>query len=626
MAVRRVLTGGESSLEIRLGLALAGAGLLGVARIYRALAPEQIEVAALAEAVAALMVGIPIIYLGIVGLLRGGRAFVAEQLVALVVLAAVAQGDFVAATLVPLFLLLGHVFEERSILGARRAIAGLADLTSAKATVVEGSATRVVDADSLKPGDMILVRPGEAFPADGTVTSGVSAVDQSPVTGESVPQDVEVGSETFAGSINLSGALRVEVTRVGEDTALGKVSKLLEEASLSKPPVVQMMQKYASLYLPAVLSIALGVLLLTRSIDRAISVLIISCPCAFVLAGPAAIVASMAVASRHGILIKGARFLERMAEVDSLILDKTGTVTLGQLAVTNLSPSPGISTDQLLQAAITGSSESRHPVSVAIAEAARSRGFEPDGLESTTEFPGKGIEAVSDNGTIRLGRKSWFEELGLPVPSDVSSDYSRSVTWVAAGDLILGAVLLSDRPRPEVMSALSQLRTLGIARVSMVTGDRKAVAAPLADSLNLNHVQWELLPEDKLRVVTREREEGHTVMVVGDGVNDALALAAGDVGVAMGAAGCQIAIESSDVALMHNDLRALATAVDLSRHTRRTINWNVVIGAGYSIFMLSLAVSGLVSPVAAAALHNLGSVFVLVNSARLLGHTNRHTA
>jgi len=620
-----ILTGTESALGIRLGMALSGAGLLGVARIYRALAPTQIEVAAVAEVLAAFMVGVPVFYLALVGLAKGGRSYVAEQLVSLAVLAAMSQGDFVTATLVPLFLLLGHVFEERSIIGARRAIAGLADLTAAKATLIDGEENREVPADTLKPGYRILVRPGDAFPADGVVERGNSAVDQSPVTGESVPKDVGVGDEVFAGSINLSGALHVKVTRVGEETALGRVTKLLEEASLSKPPVVQMMQKYASLYLPAVLSLSVGVLLLTRGLDRAISVLVISCPCAFVLAGPAAIVAAMAVASRHGILIKGARFLERMAEADSIVLDKTGTVTLGHLVVSRLSPSDGVSGETLLRAAATGSSGSKHPVSLAIMEAAAERGIKPGAPLEIIEFPGQGLEARTDGETLKVGRRTWLEESGVPVEDDASLNHSGSVTWIAQGERLLGAVLLSDRPRPEVEQALSELRTMGIGQISMVTGDRKEVAESLAQSLDLNDVKWELLPEDKLTYVRKEREKGHTVMVVGDGVNDALALAAGDIGVAMGAAGCQIAIESSDVALMHNDLRALPTAVDLSRNTRGTINWNVAIGAGYSVFMLFLAAAGIINPVAAAALHNLGSVFVIVNSARLLRFSSRHS-
>lgn len=612
------------NVNIRLNLAFLGAGLLLIARIYRALAPSQVDVAPIAEAIAALLVATPVFYLAIKGLFAGGKLYVAEQLVSLAVLAAIAQGEFAAATLVPLFLLLGHVVEERSILGARRAISRLASLTSTRATLVEDDVTREVEAEALKPDDLVLVKPGDTFPADGTVSLGFSAVDQSPVTGESIPQDVGPGDEVFACTINMSGVLKVKITKVGNDTALGRVVALLEEASLSKPPVVQMMQKYASLYLPTVLSLALGVFLLTRTLDRAISVLVISCPCAFVLAGPAAIVAALAVASRHGILIKGARFLERMAEVNSLILDKTGTATLGQLVVTGLAPSEHVTAQELLHAAATGSSSSRHPVAKAISAAASQRGIEPATIISSTEFPGLGTEAMTADCLIRLGRRTWLESLGMTIMSTTSVDHDGSVTWVAQEEHVLGAIMLSDQARPEVASALRDLRNMGIDRVSMVTGDRKQVAEPLAHSLGIDTVRWELLPEDKLEVVKEERDKGYTVMVVGDGVNDALALAAGDVGVAMGAAGVQVAIESADVALMHNNLRALPTAVELSRKTRSTINMNVLLGGGYSVLMLTLAALGIINPIGAALLHNLGSLFVIINSSRLLRFDSPH--
>ncbi len=612
------------NVNIRLNLAFLGAGLLLIARIYRALAPSQADVAPIAEAIAALLVATPVFYLAIKGLFAGGKLYVAEQLVSLAVLAAIAQGEFTAATLVPLFLLLGHVVEERSILGARRAISRLASLTSTRATLVEDDVTREVEAEALRPGDLVLVKPGDTFPADGTVSLGFSAVDQSPVTGESIPQDVGPGDEVFACTINMSGALKVKITKVGNDTALGRVVALLEEASLSKPPVVQMMQKYASLYLPTVLSLALGVFLLTRTLDRAISVLVISCPCAFVLAGPAAIVAALAVASRHGILIKGARFLERMAEVNSLILDKTGTATLGRLVVTGLAPSEHVTAQELLHAAATGSTNSRHPVAKAISAAASQRGIEPATIISSTEFPGLGTEAITADCLIRLGRRTWLESLGMTIMSTASVDHDGSVTWVAQEEHVLGAIMLSDQARPEAALALRDLRNMGIDRVSMVTGDRKQVAEPLAHSLGIDAVRWELLPEDKLEAVREERDKGYTVMVVGDGVNDALALAAGDVGVAMGAAGVQVAIESADVALMHNNLRALPTAVELSRKTRSTINMNVLLGGGYSVLMLTLAALGIINPISAALLHNLGSLFVIINSSRLLRFDSPH--
>jgi Cd2+/Zn2+-exporting ATPase/Cu+-exporting ATPase len=352
--------------------------------------------------------------------------------------------------------------------------------------------------------------------------------------------------------------------------------------------------------------------------SRAITVLVVSCPCAFVLSSPAAMIAALAVASRFGILIKNTQFLEKLAEVDTLVLDKTGTITLGELEVVEVRPSDGVNAEGLLKVAATAAAGSRHPVSRAIFREAEKRGHTLQRATDVNEVPGKGLLAHSGGDTVALGRKQWLLDEGFKVPEGSSISHTGPVVWVATKEQNLGALLLADRPRPEVKETLSRLKRMGFSRITMLTGDRKTVAEALAGDLRLDAVSSELLPEQKLDAVREEKARDRTVMVVGDGINDALALAAGDVGVAMGAMGSEVAIQSSDIALMHNNLGRLATAVGLSRETRKTINMNIFAGAGFSILMLGLAALGVIAPLAGALLHNVGALFVVFNSARLL--------
>jgi heavy metal translocating P-type ATPase len=602
--------------------ALLGGGLLVVSFLFRWTFPEQPLIGDIAAALAALCVAAPIFAFALVDLLKGEGRYVMEQLVAIAVLATMASGDYTTATLVPLFMLVGHLLEERSILGAREAIRGLRRFVTGTATVLRDGKEQEVPSTDLHPGDMLVVRPGESFPADGIVRQGRSSVDQSSVTGESLPIDVEEESRIFAGTLNMSGLLKVEVTVVGEKTTLGRVVELLQSAQQSKAPVIKVMERYARHYLPLLLVLASVVLFITGDIRRAITVLIVSCPCAFVLSSPAAMVAALAVASRFGILVKSARFLERLVEVDDLVLDKTGTLTLGELDICAIQPGDGVNPDGLIRTATRGACGSRHPISQAICREARKRGIEIPGDMGTgnavevKEHHGLGMEVRSAGCVTRIGRREWLQSLGHEIPREIEHD--GPVVWVAQDTRILGAFLLADMPRPEVEEALARLKDLGIARTVMLTGDRREAALPMGKKLGLDETLPELLPEQKLEVVEEEKKKGHTVAVVGDGVNDALALAAGDVGVAMGAMGCDVALQSADVVLMTNDLRRLATAFQLSSRTRATINVNVFVGAGFSILMLALAAFGVLSPLSGALLHNLGAVFVVLNSARLL--------
>ncbi|MEN6458781.1 MAG: cation-translocating P-type ATPase [Thermoguttaceae bacterium] len=624
------LTYGERfRIVVQLGSAMLASALLAVGWLQQRYGPPELRnIAELIVALAACVVLAPILMIAVRGVLRQDAGTMTEQLVALASLAALATGDFVTATLVPIIMNVGHFLEERSILGAQAAIEGLRNLHARRATIVTADGEREVDLALLKPGDILLVRPGDVIATDGQVIDGESAVDQSPVTGESTPEDVQPDSPVYAGSINLVGLLRVRVTRTGNQTVLGRVVELLRGAEQSKTPVLKLIEQYACYYVPVILTVAAVVLFVSRDVSRAVAVLVVGCPGAFVLAGPTAMIAALAVGSRLGILIKNTRFLESLADVDTVVLDKTGTVTLGQLQLASAVSLNGQDEPQVLELAARCAIGSRHPASRAIASAAHARELHVETAAAegrTTELSGKGVSWECGAITLLLGRREWITANGVELPAD--PEYAGSITWLAQIErqggattrLAAGYFLLADMPRPEAKSALADLRSLGITKCILLTGDRRQVAEKVGQLLEVDRVIAEVLPEQKLDVVNECRAAGNTVMVVGDGINDALALASGDVGVAIGAAASDIALRSADVALMNTDLTRLPLAVRLARRTRLTIHWNVVAGLGIALFFVGLASAGVVSPVFGAILHNVGELFVIGNSARLLG-------
>ena len=376
-AARQVELDEEEQREQALSLlsVFIGGGLLAVGWVWGAVFPDQASVGSIVQLVAVVIVSWPVFQQAAEGFASKDPGSYTEQLVALAILAAVVIGDFITAGMVPLLMEVGHLLEERSVMGARAAIEGIQKLQARRATVVDDGGERSVDPEDLEIGSTIVVRPGETIPADGVVIQGASSVDQAYITGESLHEDVGPGSPVFAGTINLDGLIRAEVKGVGDDTALGRVIALLQEAEDSKAPITRLLERYAAAYLPIVLAIAAVVLFTTGEVDRAIAVLVVACPCALVLSGPVAMVAALAVASRWGILIKGSSFLERVSEVDTVVLDKTGTVTLGTLSVLSLNPVDGVDETELLAVAGCCGHGSLHPVSRAAVVAAREAGL-----------------------------------------------------------------------------------------------------------------------------------------------------------------------------------------------------------------------------------------------------------
>jgi Zn2+/Cd2+-exporting ATPase len=614
-----LLSGAEKrALAIRLTLSIITGGLLVLSAILHFATTHTQAVAELVVALGAVLVAIPVLTAAWRSLMHPSLHGVTDQLIALALVGAWASGDLTTAALLPLAMIIGHVLEERSLMGSQEAIRALGRLTQGvvRRTLSSGE-SEVVSTEALCTGDIVDLRAGERVPADGIVRVGSSSLDTAPITGESIPVEVMPGAAVFAGSIVLDGRLEVEITRVGKESALGRVVSLLQSAELAKPPITRLLERYAGQYITLVLLSAAILWLVTANTAAMLAVLVASCPCALVLAAPATAVAAIAVAARHGILIKGTAFLEELATVDSVILDKTGTVTLGELRLAAVEPASGVSSDALLQLAGSIGAGSNHPVSRALAMATR-----PEAriaLTDVREIHGLGVVGRDGETIIALGRPELFARLNVLTGAQPTND--GPVAGVARGSNFLGWVLLADQPRAEAREAIADLKSLGLRRLLLLTGDRTEVAHRIGAMLEVPDVCAEALPEQKMERVIAEVAAGHRPLVVGDGINDSLALKAGAVGIAMGAHCTDVALASSDLVLMTSDLRRLGTCIRLSRRCRHTIHANVAIGLGWTALIVGLAATGILGAngaLIAAILHNVGTLVVIGNAGRLL--------
>ncbi|HUN96371.1 MAG TPA: cation-translocating P-type ATPase [Bradyrhizobium sp.] len=609
--------GERRALAWRLSLSLAAAGALILSVGLNIIVPAQHDVAELVAGIAALLVGVPALQAAWRSLRYPDLHGITDQLIALAFIAAWASGDLITATLLPLIMMVGHILEERSLLGSQEAIRALSTLTQTTARRIENGEIVEVDGDRLRAGDLVEVRAGDRIPADGVVESGGSSVDTSSITGESVPTEVISGSEVFNGSINLDGLLHIRVSHVGEETTLGRVIALMQEAENIKPAVTRLLERYAGGYLALVLLLTASLWFLTGSTVGMLAVLVASCPCALVLAAPATSIAAIAVASRHGILVKGAAFLEQLASVDAVIFDKTGTLTLGELRLVTVLPEPGTQLDMLVRLAGSLGAVSSHPVSRAVSAQVDESERLP--VSDAIETRGLGIVGFVDGDTVALGRPQLFETIGIAVPP--APDHVGPLAGVSRGKSFLGWLLLADELRAEAAEAVDELKELGLSHQMIITGDREAEAQRVARRIHVENVHAEALPDQKMQFVLNETKKGLRPMVVGDGINDALALKVGAVGVAMGARGTDVALASADLVLMTNDLRRLGTCIRLSRRCRRTIFVNVGIGLGWTVAIIGMAAAGVFGAsgaLIAAVLHNAGTLAVMANAGRLL--------
>ncbi len=608
----------------RISSALVGGMLIINSFLLEWLLPGQQFAAMFSALAGALILAFPIVMTAIKDLIHG-KVYM-NELVALAILAALASsnyqssgsGDFQSAGIIAFFLLLTIIIETRTASGAQRSIEELIKLTPNTARRVENGEEVEVEAVALKLGDIIRVRPGENFPVDAKIVRGESTVNQASITGESLPVDKAVGDEIYAGTQNLTGLVELEVTRVGEDTTLGKVKEMILAAEGSRPPVVRIIDRYAGYYTPTVLMLAAVTWCFTTDMDRVITLLVISCPCAVVLATPTAVVAAVAAAARLGILIKNVSHLELAARITAFVFDKTGTLTDGKLSVVKLNPFGETSQAALLQVAAAAEQHSNHPTALAIQDLAREAGLQLNAAANFQEIHGKGVIAEVDGESCRIGRANWMREQNLVLPEhDGSEQDGLSVVYVARGETLLGWIGFKDKLRKEAPQMIGDLRKLGVRFVAMVTGDRASVAETVAKQLQLDEFRSECLPEGKVEFVDAVKGTAR-VAVVGDGVNDAPALTAGDLGIAMGAIGSDIAINSASIALMTNDLRRIPMLVYLSRKSRMVINQNLIFGMLFVFGGMVLSVFGWMTPIWAAVLHTGSTLIIIFNSARLV--------
>lgn len=588
---------------------------------WRLTVPGGRDVSDLLAAAAAALVSVPVFVAALRSLRNPGLHGMSDQLVAVALLAAWATGELLTAALLPIVMIVGHVLEERSLLGSGEAIRALGRLvdTDVRRRRPDGGFEQV-PSSALAPGDVVALVAGDRVPADGTVTDGHGSVDLSSLTGESVPVDVGPGDPVMAGGIALDAVLTVRVERTGVDTTLGRIIGLMADAEHARPPITRLLERHAGSYMALILLLAAGVWFASGSTDAMLAVLVASCPCALVLAAPAAAIAAIAVASRHGILIKGSAFLEQLAECSSLVLDKTGTLTGGELAHHRTIAVAGADPSRAERLAASLGRLSAHPVSRAL-----SRDLAhhlPCPLAEAREERGLGLVATDDETghVVALGRPALLERLGI---SCGAPPPFRAGPLVAVGEdgRLLGWLALTDPPRPEAAAALADLRADGLDRQLLLTGDRAEVASAVAASLGVPDVEAGVLPEGKMARVVHEIEQGWKPLVVGDGINDALALRAGAVGIAIGARGTDVALASADVVLMTADLRRLGTCVRLSRRCRQTIHVNIAAGLAWTAALIALASFGLLGAegaIVAAVLHNVSTLFGVANAGRLL--------
>ncbi len=602
--------------------------LLGVVFVVNAfivdwLFTQGTAVAGASAFIGAIVLGYPIVWTAVKDLRAGVLSI--NELVAIAVLAAFASGDYKTAGVVAFFMLMGEIIETRTAEGARASIESLIKLTPTKARRLTAQGEEEVAAKDLAVGDVIRIRPGDNVAADGVIVSGQGSFNQATITGESLPADKKPGDEVFAGTQNLTGVLEIKVSRAGQDTTLGRVRELILAAEKTKLPIMKIVDQYMGFYTPLVLVIAALVWAFTgreHGLNNVISVIIFSCPCAFILATPTAMVAALSAAARLGILIKNVADIELAAKINAFIFDKTGTLTTGELAVSRLAPMAGATPAELLRLAASAEKYSNHPTAKALSKLATEAGVTLAEPKDFNETAGRGVKAQVDGVRLLVGRAQWLRDNGVKEEFDKSVDLNETEGWslifVARDHHCIGWVGLQDQTRAEARESLIELKDSNVRRIAMISGDRQAVAMRVAKEIGCEEAKGECLPQNKVDFVRGIRDKGYKVAVVGDGVNDAPALAAGDIGIAMGAAGSEVAIHSATIALMNNDLRRLPFLLKLSQSTRMVINQNFLFGVAFIIGGMTLAALGKVPPVWAAAMHTGGSLLVIFNSARLV--------
>jgi Cu+-exporting ATPase len=545
------------------------------------------------------------------------RQVLSHTLMTVGVIAALAVGEWATAAVVVFFMRVGDYAEKFTTDRARKAVRDLTAMAPQTARLARDGSEVEVSIREVQPGDVVIVRPGEKIPVDGVVLAGQATVNQAAITGESMPIEVSQGVKVFAATIAQMGSLRVKTTLVGPDTTFGRVVRMVEEAEANRAEVQRIGDKVSGYYLPVVAGIAAITYLISRNPLSTAAVLLVACSCSFALATPIAMLASIGAGAKHGLLIKGGRYLELLAQADTVLIDKTGTLTTGKPRLTDIVCLNGLSEERLLTLAASAERYSEHPLAEAVRQAARDQRMPLLDTQDFASEPGRGVRARVDGTLVEVGSWRTLEGQSLPTQAAALEEQGKTLLFIHTGAELAGILAAADTLRPETPAALAELKRLGVRKIELLTGDNERTAAAIAGQLGIDF-RANLLPEDKIRIVKEYQAQKHIVVMVGDGVNDAPALAQANVGIAMGASGSDVAIEAAHIALMREDWTLLPRAFQIAQRTMRVVKMNLGFTMVYNIVGLTLAAFGILPPILAAAAQSLPDLGILGNSSRLL--------
>jgi Cd2+/Zn2+-exporting ATPase len=546
-----------------------------------------------------------------------------DTLVSIAAIAATSVGAYQEAATVVFIMLLGEFLEHLTVGKARKAIASLIQLSPKTAWVRKGDQEVQIPIEEVTAKEVVIVKPGERIPVDGKIVSGCGSINQSMLTGESIPVEKGLGDRVYCGTINEAGSCEIEATQIAEDTKLAQIKRLILEAQAEKSPIQRVMDRFARYFIPAILLIALATFLITREPVRAITILIVACPCALVLGTPTAVVAAIGNAARQGILIKGGPFLEQMGRLRALLMDKTGTLTHGKPKVVEMKAFNGIDEKEVLYWAAIAEKRSEHPLARAVTERAESLGLSIPHPESFENFRGRGVKGRWNSKTILAGSSEYLKGEGIEIPESarewlrVKESEGKTSLLITLDHRLVGVISIADTLREKAKATIEKIRAQGVSEIWMLTGDSEQVANRIGKELGIRY-EAKLLPEQKVSKVKEWKRKGHVVAMVGDGVNDAPALAAADIGIAMGAVGTDVAIETADIALMTDDIEKIPVLIQLSRKALRVIKENLIFAIVFNTVMVFLSAQGWISMILGAVMHQASSLLVILNSIRLL--------
>ena len=566
-----------------------------------------------------LISGTPLVYSAVKKLIRnkGISKISSALLISVAMIAAVLIDDLFAAAEVAFIMAIGEILEELTTGRAKKGLKKLINLAPTQGRIIRDGKEIIIPAEEIKQGDVIRILPGEAIPVDGIIISGETSVDQSVMTGESIPVDKNVNDEVFSGTINCFGSIDIKATKVGKNSSLQKLIQMVKDAEDKKAPMQRITDKWASVLVPVALVIAIITYIVTKDVTRAVTVLVVFCPCALVLATPTAIMAAIGQATKHGIIIKSGEALEKMGKVNTVAFDKTGTLTYGKLEVSDVISLTELAEKELVKIAASCESKSEHPLGKSILEYAKIQNIELYQPEEFKMQSGKGVAAVINNEKIICGNEKFFEELNVKIDENVKTKLSelrlqgKVSVLIAKNQECVGIIALSDVIREEATFIVKKLSAMNT-DVVLLTGDNKKTADYFAQKAGIKNVHSELLPEEKVSNIIKLQNEGKTVCMIGDGINDAPALKTANVGIAMGIMGSDIAVEASDIALMKDDISKLPYLKRLANATVKTIKFSISLSMFINFLAIGLSVLGMLNPTSGALVHNAGSVFVVL--------------